>query len=131
MNKMIGKCPICGEPLTVTRMQCRACDTSIEGHFESAGVFDSLSPEQLAFAETFIRCEGKFNRMETELKLSYPTLRTRLSDLLRAMGFEIRQEELPTPPGITEEERRHILDQLASGELKPGDALKMLQGDGS
>ena len=132
MNKIIWKCPVCGEALTVTRLHCRACDTSIEGHFEAGGVFESLSPEQLAFAETFIRCEGKFNRMESELNLSYPTLRARLNDLLRTMGFEVRQEEAPAAaPGINEDERRRILDQLATGQLKPGEALKLLQGDAS
>ena len=43
---------------------------------------ERLSPEQLAFAETFIRCEGKLNRMETEMGLSYPTLRARLNELI-------------------------------------------------
>ena len=124
MHPIIGICPVCGEMLAVSRLHCRSCDTTIEGHF-SIGAFDRLSPEHLAFAEAFIKCEGKLNRMEELLGLSYPTLRARLNDLRKAMGFEIGQEE--TPPGISDEERRHILDDLASGRLKSDDAIKLLQ----
>ena len=123
MHPILGTCPVCGETLTVTRLHCRSCDTAIEGQF-AIGVFDRLSPEHLAFAEAFIRCEGKLNRMEEMLNLSYPTLRARLNELRRAMGFEVGQEE--TPPGITDEERRQILDDLAAGRIKSDDAIKLL-----
>ena len=126
MHPILGTCPVCGETLAVTRLHCRNCDTNIEGHF-SIGAFDRLSPEHLAFAETFIRCEGKLNRVETELGLSYPTLRARLNELRRAMGFEVAQEEV-APAGITDEERRQILDDLAAGRLKSEEAIKLLQG---
>lgn len=126
MHPIIGTCPVCGETLAVTRLHCRNCDTIIEGRF-SVGAFDRLNPEQLTFAETFIRCEGKLNRMEKELNLSYPTLRGRLNELIRAMGYEVGQEE---PVGINEEERRRILDELASGRITSEAAVKALQGGG-
>lgn len=125
MHPIIGTCPVCGETLSVTRLHCRSCDTAIEGNFE-VGPFDRLSPEHLAFAATFIRCEGKLNRMETELGLSYPTLRLRLNELRRAMGFDVAQEEAPA--AIGDEERRQILDDLAAGRIKSEDAVKLLQG---
>ena len=125
MHPIIGACPVCGEDLAVTRLHCRNCDTTIEGQF-SVGAFDRLSTEQLAFAETFIRCEGKLNRMEKELSLSYPTLRGRLTELIRAMGFEVEKDE--AAPGISEDERRQILEDLASGKLKSEEAVKLLQG---
>ncbi|MDW8325043.1 MAG: DUF2089 domain-containing protein [Anaerolineales bacterium] len=124
MHPILGTCPICGEALAVTRLHCRACDTTIEGRF-TIGAFDRLSPEQLAFAETFIRCEGKLNRMEKELNLSYPTLRARLTELIRAMGYEVGQEEAL---GLSDEERRRILDDLAAGRISSQDAVKALQG---
>jgi hypothetical protein len=88
-----------------------------------------LSAEQIAFAVTFIRCEGKLNRMEKELSLSYPTLRSRLNELIKAMGFEVGQEETAAPGGVSDGERRHILDELAAGRLTSEDAVKMLQGN--
>ena len=125
MHPIIGTCPVCRETLSVTRLHCRGCDTTIEGSFE-IGPFDRLSPEHLAFAATFIRCEGKLNRMESELSLSYPTLRARLSELRQAMGFDVGQEE--TSAGVTDEARRQILDDLAAGRIKSEEAVKLLQG---
>lgn len=125
MHPILGTCPVCGETLSVTRLHCRSCDTAIEGHFE-IGPFDRLSPEHLAFAATFIRCEGKLNRMETELALSYPTLRARLTELRKAMGFDLGQEEAPA--GVSDEERRQILDDLAAGRIRSEEAVRLLQG---
>jgi hypothetical protein len=126
MNTLPTRCPLCGGEVTVTRIYCQDCDTTIEGQF-SVGAFDQLSPEHLAFAEAFIRNEGKLNRMEVELGLSYPTLRSRLNELRQAMGYEVGQEE-PAAPGVSDEERRQILDDLASGKLKSEDAVRKLQG---
>lgn len=125
MHPLIGACPVCGEMLAVTRLHCRNCDTTIEGHF-AIGVFERLKPEQLAFAAAFIECDGKLNRMATKLELSYPTLRARLDELRRAMGFEVEQEEA-APAGISDEQRRQILDDLAAGRIKSEDAIKFLQ----
>ena len=127
MHPIIGTCPVCGETLAVTRLHCRNCDTTIEGRF-SVGAFDRLSPEHLAFAEAFIRQDGKLNRLADELGLSYPTLRARLDDLKRAMGFEAGGDEPPVP-GLTDEERRQLLDDLATGKLSAEEAMQQLQGE--
>ncbi len=126
MHPILGTCPVCGETLTVTRLHCRSCDTTIEGQF-AVGAFERLTAEQLTFAETFIRCEGKLNRMEKEMGLSYPTLRGRLNELIRAMGYEVGQEEAAAA-GISDEERRQILDDLAAGRVTSEEAVKLLQG---
>lgn len=126
MHPIIGTCPVCGEMLNVTRLHCRSCDTTIEGRF-AVSALDRLNPEQIVFAETFIRCEGKLNRMEKEMGLSYPTLRARLNELIRAMGFEVGQEEA-APTGISDEERRQILDDLSAGRVTSDEAVKLLQG---
>jgi hypothetical protein len=125
MHPLIGTCPVCGETLEVTRLHCRNCDTSLDGHF-NVGVFDRLSPEQLAFAEKFIYHEGKLNRMEGDLGLSYPTLRSRLQDLRRAMGFEIADED-EAAPAISDEDRRQILDDLAAGKITLEESVQRLQ----
>src|SRR3990170_8634124 len=86
MSTMLTLCPVCGERLTVARLHCRACSTSIEGQFDQ-GPLGRLTVEQLAFVETFVRCEGKLNRMEREVGLSYPTLRSRLAGGIPPMGY--------------------------------------------
>jgi hypothetical protein len=123
MYPVPGRCPVCGEAMAVTRVYCRHCDTAVEGHF-SLGKFDRLTPEQLQFAELFIRCEGKITRVEEEMGLSYPSVRGRLHDLIRALGYEVGAE----PAGISPEERQRILEELAQGDISAEEALELLEG---
>ena len=125
-NQALSRCPVCAEALAVTRLYCRHCDTTIEGRFQG-GPFAQLSAEQLAFVETFVRCEGKFTRMETELGLSYPTLRNRLYEVIRALGFEPRGEE---PATASPSVRQAALDALERGEIDVDEAMKRIQGGG-
>ena len=123
MHPVPGKCPVCGEDLTVTRLHCRSCDSVLEGQF-GLGRFNQLNAEQLHFVETFVRCEGKINKVQEELGMSYPTVRSRLLDVIRALGYEVRDE-----PGISPDQRRKILDDLAQGSISSDEAVRLLQGE--
>jgi len=128
MYPQLSKCPVCGEDLTVTRLHCRQCDTTLEGHFSQVtGPFSQLSQEQQNFVLAFVRCEGRFTRLEEELSLSYPTLRNRLNEVIRGLGFEPRKDEIPEV--LTPEKRREILDELARGNITPGEAQRLLRGE--
>ena len=125
MNQVLGRCPVCGEELSVTRLECPSCATALEGHF-TLGRFYHLSPEQLRFAETFIKCEGKINRVEEELGISYPTVRNRLQEVIRALGNPVEEEQTERPsPG----RRREILSQLSQGEISAEEAARLLRGE--
>ena len=127
MNVLPTRCPLCGGEITVTRIHCRECDTTFEGRF-SGGPFSQLTAEQLDFVETFIRSEGKISRMEAEIGLSYPTIRNRLHEIIRALGFEPGGgEELA---GLSEEERQGILEDLDAGRITAEKAMRMLQERG-
>lgn len=126
MQALPTQCPLCAGEITVTRLYCPACDVTIEGRF-AIGHFQRLTPEQLAFVETFVRCEGKLSRMEGELGLSYPTLRSRLHDVIRALGYEPGREE-PPAPRMSDEERLRILDAVNQGLISPEKAMALLQG---
>ncbi len=123
MYPIPGQCPVCSEAMEVTRLYCRHCDTAVEGHF-SLGRFHRLTAKQLQFAETFIRCEGKITRVEGEMGVSYPTVRARLNDLIRALGYDVK----PEPAGISPEERQSILEDLAQGKISSEEAVELLQG---
>lgn len=123
MNALPTKCPLCGGEVTVTRIYCRECDTTIEGRF-GGGPFSQLKPDQLAFVETFVRCEGRINRMEDELGLSYPTIRNRLHEVIRALGYEPGGDEVQE---VMEEKRQRVLDDLDKGLISAEDAMKLLQ----
>jgi hypothetical protein len=124
MYPVVTKCPICGGELAVRRLQCRRCDTLLEGHFDQ-GRLGRLSREQVGFVEAFVRCEGKLNRLEKELGMSYPTLRSRLTEVIREMGYEVG----PESPRLDEESRHRILDDLARGEITSDEAMRMLQAE--
>ena len=124
MYHVIGRCPVCEHTLEVTRLYCRHCDTALEGHF-SLGRFYELAPEQLRFVETFVRCEGKLNRVQEELNLSYPTVRNRLHDVIRALGYEVDEEEGAT---VSAEIRQEVLAGVASGEISAEEAARRLRG---
>ena len=112
MNTLPTRCPLCGGEVTVTRIYCQDCDTTIEGRF-TGGPFSQLTKDQLSFVETFIRCEGKITRMEVELDLSYPTIRNRLHEVIRALGYEPGGEE--PIAGLSDTERQRILEDLDQG----------------
>ena len=122
MQTLPNKCPICDGEIIVTQLQGQDCVSRIEGRFIH-GTFEALTPEQLGFVETFIRCEGKINRMEVEIGLSYPTIRNRLHEIIRALGYEPGGEE----PGMSDDERRQILEDLEQGKITYEDAMSMLQ----
>lgn len=123
MYPVVGQCPICQDDLIVTRLHCRNCDTTLEGHFELGRLYQ-LTPEQLSFVETFISCEGKITRVEQELGISYPTVRSRLHDVIRALGYEVGEEE----PPVDDTKRRAVLDELAQGGISPEQAIELLRG---
>lgn len=119
------RCPVCQSELSVVRLHCSSCDTSIEGHFAS-GQFSNLTPEQLEFVFTFVRCEGKINRMEQEVGLSYPTIRNRLHEVIRALGYEPGRDEVVE---ISQERRNEILESLSAGKITAEEATRLLRGE--
>ncbi len=89
-----------------------------------AGHSASSAQEQLEFVETFIRCEGKISRMEGEIGLSYPTIRNRLHEVIRALGYEPGGDE---PIGLSEDERQRILEDLDKGLISAEKAMLLLK----
>ncbi len=115
------ECPICHDNLLVTRVLCRNCGTALEGRFVMERLFQ-LTPEQLHFVEIFIRCEGKINRVQEELALSYPTIRSRLEEVIRALGYEVGGDRRGD-----NERRQQVLEQLARQEISSEEALQLMQ----
>ncbi len=122
MHPVPGECPVCGGELIVTSLSCRQCDTVIQGRFIT-GPFANLNNDQLNFLEVFIKNEGKITHMEKDLGLSYPTIRNRLHEIIRALGYEPGKEDT----ALSEEERRQILDDLNEGKITSEEAMRMLK----
>lgn len=135
-HDVISTCPVCSGELAVTRLHCRACGTTLEGDFQ-VGRFGRLSREQLALLESFLRSRGNLREMERELGLSYPTVRSRVEALVRALGFGPRADaeeteavaasEIATAAGSA---RQEILERLARHEITADEAAAAIRAAG-
>ena len=126
MIPLPNRCPFGGGQIVVTQFYCPETNITIDGRFSVDAPFAQLTPEQLHYVETFVRCEGKLSRMEGELGLSYPTLRNRLHDVIRALGYEPGKEEAVA---MSEQDRKGILGALDGGEISFDEAMELLRGD--
>jgi hypothetical protein len=126
---VISTCPVCSGELSVTRLECRACGTAIEGEF-SVGRFDRLSREQMALLESFLRSRGNLKELERELKVSYPTVRARIDALVRALGLtdgSYVPEDTSEDAAAAGAQRRDVLEKLARHEITADEAAALIR----
>jgi hypothetical protein len=124
MRKILEKCPSCGSDLEVTRLNCKACDTVVLGHFEPCR-FCKLSPDSMSFLEAFVKSRGNVKEMERELGISYWLVRGKLNDLIKELGFEA--ESIPdADEAVIKTQRQAILSQVDRGEIDAAEAATLL-----
>jgi hypothetical protein len=145
-HDVISTCPVCSGELAVTRLHCRSCGTTLEGEF-SVGRFGRLTREQLVLLESFLRSRGNLRDMERELGISYPTVRSRVEALVRALGFGPRSDADDavaddqanpaagvgtTTTGTNEPAaaRQQILERLARREITADEAAAAIRSIG-
>jgi hypothetical protein len=144
-HDVISTCPVCASELAVTRLHCRSCGTTLEGDF-SVGRFGRLNRDQVAILESFLRSRGNLRDMERELSISYPTVRSRVEALVRALGFGPRDgedaadgaevaEQAMAEPAITDATdiaaaRADILGRLSRHEIGAEDAAAAIRALG-
>lgn len=124
MYTATSTCPICGGEMVVTGLECRACGAELRGRF-SLGRLYRLSPEHLRFVETLVKNRGHVSKTGDELGLTYAAARSRMDDVIRALGYEVLPDE--EPAGASPELRKQVLDQLAKGEISSEEAVEMLR----
>lgn len=115
-------CPVCGEPMAVTRLSCSHCGAELTGSFAGCR-FCRLEEKQLNFIETFLRCRGNIKEVEKALGISYPTVKNMLENALSSLGLS-EQAELKAVR--EQEERAEILERLANKELDVDTAIEAL-----
>jgi hypothetical protein len=111
-------CPVCGDPLAVTRLGCASCGTELVGVFASCE-FCALEPHETEMLRVFLMSRGNLREVEKHLGVSYPTARLRFGDLLTKLGLAGE----PEPATLT---REQILSEVASGALTPAEAQRLL-----
>lgn len=124
--KAPSKCPVCGERLSITKLGCHKCSTSIEGVFEPCE-FCRLPEEELGFLKIFIKCRGSIKDVEKEMGISYPTVRGKLDSLIRSLGYEVAPKETEKENEEKKAARNEILDKLSNGELTPKEATEKIK----
>ena len=148
-HEVDGSCPVCGNAMFISRLSCDRCGSALEGAFaltgqptarrngatgatgangagreaeERFGRLARLNDQQLEFVEVFLRCEGTIKDVEDMLGISYPTVKSRLANVLEAMGFKGDKNASAAPRRA----RRDILGQLAAGQITTEEAHRLL-----
>jgi len=112
----LATCPYCKGKLKIKEYQCSSCDLTLRGDFDES-YFTNLSSEQLDFIRMFIIVQGNIKEMEKRLNVSYPTVKNRLSDIIRAFGHTTK----------TEEDFTDIFHDLEEGFVTVEQALAMIE----
>lgn len=131
MRVVSNQCPVCGEKMHIVRLECSSCHTAVEGEFSvvtdtpisTHHIFPQLTFDQTEFIKVFLKCRGIIKNVEHTLGVSYPTVKARLNDVIKSLGYhqEAKEEDIPI---LT---RREILADLADGKLSADEALDMLK----
>ena len=75
-------CPSCQQQLKVKSLKCENCQTEVTGSYELP-VLSLLSIEEQQFILSFVKHSGSLKEMANQLKLSYPTVRNLLNEIIQ------------------------------------------------
>ncbi|RBQ16758.1 RNA polymerase subunit sigma-70 [Spongiactinospora rosea] len=106
-----------GRPFVVERVRLAEGGIAIEGEFELPQLAQ-LTVEDQVFVTAFVRCHGSIKQMERIFGVSYPTIKSRLNRITRALDFV---ETDPAPS------RADIIDRLRRGEITAQQALSEME----
>lgn len=117
-HPMPTRCPVTGETLEVTRLRGPTSGVVIEGEF-MPNEFALLDGEALDYLRLFVKVRGNLKELERILGVSYPTVRARFDAMLRALGYEVADDQADV--------RSQVLAALERGEIGADEATRRLQ----
>jgi len=80
-KKMPQSCPSCSTRMKVKKLVCTHCDTEVEGLFNFP-LLASLNMDEQLFILEFVKTGGSLKDMALHMKLSYPTIRNQLDEII-------------------------------------------------
>ncbi|HKM17049.1 MAG TPA: DUF2089 domain-containing protein [Limnochordia bacterium] len=116
---LVSKCPVCGNRMDIIKLHCKSCDTTLAGRFAPCK-FCQLTTEQQQFVEVFLASRGNIKEVERLLGMSYPTVRSRLDQVIESLGYRVEHQE-------ADSHRKEILKALNEGEITAEEAIKLLK----
>lgn len=108
-------CPICKSALSIKKYHCSTCAIDFEGEFDS-GWSSNLNSQQMEFVYLFLLVQGNIKEMEKRLKISYPTVKNRLGEIIRIIAPTAQE-----PKSFDD-----ILNDLEEGFIDVDEALNMI-----
>lgn len=112
-------CPVCDAKLVTTRLGCRNCGSELAGEFTTCDFCD-LDAAETELLRVFLASRGNLREVEKHLGVSYPTARSRFTELLVKLDLA---PEAEAPAGRS---REQVLSEVASGALAPDEAARLL-----
>lgn len=119
MKEVIQHCPVCARALTITRLTCHQCNIEISGDFASSR-FSQLKQEELDFVEAFVLSQGNIKEMERLFKVSYPTIKKMLENIIGKLGGKSNT--------MSEQSEDDIAAKLKNKEISVNEAINMIKG---
>ncbi len=119
MNHKLKNCPVCNNVLEITEYHCNNCGTTIKGHF-TIGELSALNAKQQEFVKVFLCAHGNIKEVEKTLKISYPTVKNRLSEISQILCGKKKDKQT---------DHLQILEELEQGKINVDDAIKKLGGN--
>jgi hypothetical protein len=95
MKVMPTICPACKNQVKVKSLLCQNCETQIEGLYQLPPLA-RLSAEDQLFLLDFIKASGSLKEMARLLRLSYPTVRNRLDEIIERVKLAESTNESKT-----------------------------------
>jgi hypothetical protein len=134
--RLLTRDPASGHELVVTRLECLETGVRIEGHF-GLGWMGRLTPEQLDFVGVVLAHRANLQKVAAYLGVAYNTVRSRMDEVVTALGGLPGGEAEVDEAGLTEAdaraaraaERAKVLAAVAAGEMSVDDALPALKSD--
>jgi hypothetical protein len=114
-----NKCPSCDGKLAVTELCCADCKTFIKGNFDLPE-FSLLAHEEEYFLRVFLAARGNIKEVERQLNISYPTVKSKLENLLSKLGLGNLRKEV-------KKRRLETVEKLERGEISAQEAIKLLK----
>ena len=113
----VDHCPFCEGKLKIEKLKCFKCGIGFEGEFFTSPIM-AISEDQQSFIELFVLSSGSLKEMAKILGVTYPTVRTRLDEIIQTLKQEMKSRN---------EYKKDILERVEKGKLTAEKAAQILK----